>query len=73
MGSVFSPPKISAPPTPPPPPAPPPPDQAAARDAGAEERRRRAGAQGRASTILTGGSGLGSNGSNIGRKSLLGG
>ena len=52
MGGIFSAPKAPAPPPPPPPP----PDKSADEVRAAEQmaRRRAAGAQGRASTILTG-------------------
>jgi hypothetical protein len=52
MGGIFSSPRAPAPPPPPPPP----PDKSADEVRAAEQRARRraAGAQGRASTILTG-------------------
>lgn len=67
MGSLFKPAKSSTPATVPPPPAP---DDREVQDAALRERRRRANAQGRASTIITGASGV--EDEVTGRKTLLG-
>jgi hypothetical protein len=55
MGGMFSAPSMPAPPPPPPPP--PTTDSAAVEEAARNERRARAASTGRASTILTGGTG----------------
>jgi len=67
MGGIFSPP---AAPTPPPPPPPPAVDDAAVQSKARDERLRRAKAQGRGSTILTGGQGVQEGGTAV--KTLLG-
>jgi hypothetical protein len=74
MTSFFSPPKMKEPA---PPPAPPEQDATAKAEmdaAAAAERKRRNAAQGRASTILTGGQGVNDNGAQSGNatKILLG-
>jgi hypothetical protein len=69
MGGIFSAPSAPAPPPPPPPP----PEKSAEEVRAAEQdaRRRAAGAKGRASTILTGPTGVG-DAETGGKKMLLG-